>query len=73
MINNKSTGINRKEGFKSKDERVLAVLNNSALSVAGKVDKLLELQQESKIFKDVGERVPGSRKELAAIRMIRKH
>lgn len=57
----------------SKKTRTLAILNDFTLSTAAKVDKLLALQQEGRRFKDYGPRVPGSRKEISAIRLVCKH
>jgi tetratricopeptide (TPR) repeat protein len=54
----------------NKKERIFTVLNNSSLSTQQKVDEILKIQQEGKVFKDVGPRVPGSRKEGAALRTI---
>lgn len=58
----------------SKKVATLAVLNNASLSTAEKVDRLLEIKQWDKEFKDTGGRLPGStRKEGAAIKTIYKH
>lgn len=54
----------------TKDQRVLGVLSNSALNVAEKVSEILNVKQESKEFKDTGERVAGSKKERAAINTV---
>jgi hypothetical protein len=58
---------------KSKKAATLAVLNDASLSTTQKVDKLLEIKQWGKEFKDIGKRVPGSRKEGAAIRAVYEH
>lgn len=57
----------------SKKQRTLTILNDSSLSTTEKVDGLLKIRQESRAFQDIGERIPGSKKETAAIRVIYKH
>src|SRR3989344_6549264 len=57
----------------SKKIATLAVLNDASLSTTQKVDKLLEIKQWDKEFKDVGKRVPGSLKDSAAIRAVYEH
>ena len=54
----------------TKDAATFAVLNDPALSTTEKVDKLLDVKQKGKEFKDIGERVAGSKKERAAIRAV---
>lgn len=67
------TPIKKLKDGASKKEATLAVLNNVSLSTTEKVDKLLEIKQEDKEFKDTGERIPGSRKESAATCAVYKH
>lgn len=52
------------------DKATFEVLNDTSLSTAEKVDKLLDVKQKGKEFKDIGERVSGSKKERAAIRAV---
>ena len=61
--------VKRKKEGGTRDERVLKILS-SEKPVAEKVDAILEVKQAGKDFKDVGERVAGSRKESAAIRTV---
>lgn len=55
---------------KGRDARVMAVLGNTELSVPEKVSEILNSKQEGKAFKDIGERVGGSKKERAAIMTV---
>lgn len=51
----------------------LAIINDKSLTVNQKVDTLLNKKQEGKEYKDVGERVSGSKKEKATIKAIYKY
>lgn len=67
------TKVTRQKSVKqgvSKDTATFAILTDASLSVTEKVDKILEVKQKGKAFKDVGERVAGSKKERAAIRAV---
>jgi hypothetical protein len=57
----------------TKDQVMLKILTDSKLTVTEKVDKLLGKKQEGKKFKDVGERVAGSKKENAVIQAVIQH
>ena len=59
--------VKRSTAKESKANKESAVLSDSNLSVSEKVDALLSVKQEGKDFKDIGERVAGSKKERAAI------
>jgi hypothetical protein len=72
----KTTEVNRaakpkpaKEGA-PKDTAIFAVLKDDTISASDKVDKILDVKQKGKEFKDIGERVAGSKKERAAIRTV---
>ena len=54
----------------TKDDRVLKILSDSSKNVAEKVNEILSAKQEGKEFKDIGERVSGSKKERAAINTV---
>lgn len=52
---------------KNRDARIDSILLNGELTVPEKVSEILNTKQEGKKFKDVGERVSGSKKENSAI------
>lgn len=54
----------------TKDSRIMNILTNGDLTVAEKVESILDSKQEGKKFKDVGDRVFGSKKENAAVMTI---
>lgn len=55
---------------KDKDMRVMKILSNPDLTIPEKVSEILDSKQEGKKFKDVGERVGGSKKERATVRTV---
>lgn len=59
--------VQRKASTETKAAKEDAALSDKTLTVSQKVDALLAVKQEGKDFKDVGERVAGSKKERAAI------
>lgn len=59
-----------KKASKTKNVAMLQILTDEKLSVQEKVDKLLEKKQEGKKYKDVGDRVAGSKKENAVIQAV---
>ncbi len=59
----------RREGA-TRDERVLKILSDNSLNVSQKVGEILNVKQEGKEFKDIGDRVAGSKKERAAINTV---
>ena len=58
---------------KESDKNTLSIITDKTLSPTEKVDKILDIKQEGKDYKDIGERVVGSRKERAAIRAVIQH
>lgn len=54
----------------TRDERIESIITDSSLTVEERIDLALKEKQAGKDFKDVGERVAGSRKERAITKII---
>ena len=62
MLEKKKIVRVKRKAVVTKAGKESAVLSDPNLSVSEKVDALLSVKQEGKEFKDVGERVGGSKK-----------